>query len=724
MFDTLHCSVLPLKSDLSKRRSKSLNDIISKIQKQDTMKSKTKLSRRRHSAGIEINGGYYADYNRLATIYGWVTTTKTSRPIIKTDKSHHHHHRCMKASRSFSHIPITRNNHSNRFSRIFSRKATVSLFPNKTITGKQKPLLLLDWMNDEEKDTSQNETDPSSKVTKYLPLTEDCSPPSPPIENDPYIFDLLTKDSPHFIHFSKNDMTITSATIEKLVEKLTRELDNDFLMDFFITFRQFLTPIKLCKLLILRFRWALMDENDEHRLIRIRTFVVIRHWLTHYWSYDFVTSKTLRFILCTFLTQLQTHPVIHASPRDERIIKSLRNIVKRQRKAYISYSTIRNNDELQQQIRKDSAIGIIPCSHHIVNENHKSQNWTSKMKKTIQKTVSQSIINPEHQQQRATPTNNDNHLFSSQQQNNHHRSLLFSFIPMSYNKSLILKYKSITIAQQFCLLEKSMLQNVTWDELVELRWKKRSTKKQWMTLEEQNRGVEQLIAFFNMTSQWVASEIVRSHQLDIRVKVIEKYIKIAIHCYHYRNYSTLLQILLGLQSPSVTRLERTWQKVDHYKLDLFNKLKELSKPFKNWKNVRNDMTKVTKEIAESFAVETVLTQSLKDLDLVNGSIPFLGLYLSDLVFISELPTFITSNYDMRHDNENTKDKQLYERLSSRLVNYNKFRITASVIKHVLTFQVLSRAYKFKIQQNIYSQLQSMPLLDNSQLRSASLLCEE
>jgi hypothetical protein len=41
-------------------------------------------------------------------------------------------------------------------------------------------------------------------------------------------------------------------------------------MNFFLTFREFLTPIKLCKLLILRFRWALLDDTDERRLVRIR----------------------------------------------------------------------------------------------------------------------------------------------------------------------------------------------------------------------------------------------------------------------------------------------------------------------------------------------------------------------------------------------------------------------------------------------------------------------
>jgi hypothetical protein len=184
--------------------------------------------------------------------------------------------------------------------------------------------------------------------------------------------------------------------------------------------------------------------------------------------------------------------------------------------------------------------------------------------------------------------------------------------------------------------------------------------------------------------------------METRVKVIEKLIRIALKCYHHRNYSTLMQILLGLQSPSVSRLTRTWQKVDSNQIDLFNQLKELAKPFRNWKNVRDYMTKATEEVAESFAVESVLTDSLNQVTKEGGGarkssgdegqgqgcIPFLGLYLSDLVFIAELPTWIESSYvsSSDEDNEDCKkqqelDKELCERLSHHLVNYNKFRIT-------------------------------------------------
>lgn len=49
-------------------------------------------------------------------------------------------------------------------------------------------------------------------------------PPPPPLENDPHVFDLLFKDSAHYINYGKCDATVTSATVEKLIEKLTREM--------------------------------------------------------------------------------------------------------------------------------------------------------------------------------------------------------------------------------------------------------------------------------------------------------------------------------------------------------------------------------------------------------------------------------------------------------------------------------------------------------------------
>lgn len=61
-------------------------------------------------------------------------------------------------------------------------------------------------------------------TTIILAAEQENKVPEPPIENDPHVFDLVSKDSSHFIHYGKCDSTVTSATVEKLVEKLTREM--------------------------------------------------------------------------------------------------------------------------------------------------------------------------------------------------------------------------------------------------------------------------------------------------------------------------------------------------------------------------------------------------------------------------------------------------------------------------------------------------------------------
>lgn len=302
------------------------------------------------------------------------------------------------------------------------------------------------------------------------------------------------------------------------------------------------------------------------RSILYRTFVVIRHWLTHYWTYDFTTSRTLRYVLSTFLTQLQSNPVILASPRDDRIVKNLRNVLKRQRKFYQQWV-----DPLQQQeqdekgkqpSRKDSAIGISSCrnSLHLPDSNTpvpSLSSWTTKVKMSLKRTVS--IRQPQPNATAQPPptlystVNNapcschrtdcslgasSSVSLNSIQTNKepcmmhpsfarpppalHTASRFFrtsnaSTTTLSHYKSIILKYRSEVIAQQFCLIERAMLQNVTWDELVDLRWRKRSAQRKSFVIEMTTLdddvpvGVDQMIGFFNMVSVCQCRAMLRPH---------------------------------------------------------------------------------------------------------------------------------------------------------------------------------------------------------------------
>ncbi|CAG8455039.1 702_t:CDS:10, partial [Diversispora eburnea] len=134
--------------------------------------------------------------------------------------------------------------------------------------------------------------------------------------------------------YSTTRRVIMAATIEKLIEKLTSEIDYTFLTDFFLTYRNFISPIQLCNLLILRFDWAFENEEEDRRIARVRIFVAIRHWLLNYFSYDFVPCRELRSTLTNHLNNLHSRQSIKDSPRDRRIVQGLKRVVKRLKRIY------------------------------------------------------------------------------------------------------------------------------------------------------------------------------------------------------------------------------------------------------------------------------------------------------------------------------------------------------------------------------------------------------
>lgn len=111
-------------------------------------------------------------------------------------------------------------------------------------------------------------------------------------------------------------------------------------------------------------------------------------------------------------------------------------------------------------------------------------------------------------------------------------------------RSFILYERSESIAQQLCLVERDVLLAVQWEELVHCRWTKMNTNGQpdnnsddaQFTDKSQksprfdsslHHGVQDAIQRFNVVCQWVASEIVRAPNLEVRVRTIEKFIRIA-----------------------------------------------------------------------------------------------------------------------------------------------------------------------------------------------------
>lgn len=175
-------------------------------------------------------------------------------------------------------------------------------------------------------------------------------------------------------------------------------------------------------------------------------------------------------------------------------------------------------------------------------------------------------------------------------------------------KPFILFYRSQMIAQQLCLLEQHFLEQVKWKELLEIeltkagrrgRSKTQSSISGYLFKEEPVRsGMDASNERSNMLGMWVASEVVSTQGLEDRVRVIEKFIRIAQKCWQYRNFNSLIQLVMGLGSSHLCGLRRTWARVGGYEMRVLQHLQDFISPCKNWNVIRRAMSQVGQQDLE------------------------------------------------------------------------------------------------------------------------------
>lgn len=125
-------------------------------------------------------------------------------------------------------------------------------------------------------------------------------------------------------------------------------------------------------------------------------------------------------------------------------------------------------------------------------------------------------------------------------------------LPKPTGRCFIMSYRTSMIASQLCFIERDVLVKVGWEELIHCKWTKMDasgkinpnyanqstfddnvddekinyTRQSEMRRTEE-QGIEQVIQRFNTVCQWVSSEIVRTRNINERVKLIEKFIRLA-----------------------------------------------------------------------------------------------------------------------------------------------------------------------------------------------------
>lgn len=172
----------------------------------------------------------------------------------------------------------------------------------------------------------------------------------------------------------------------------------------------------------------------------------------------------------------------------------------------------------------------------------------------------------------------------------------------------ILAFDAAIIAQQFTIVERDALNEINWQDLIDMRWNHTSSSPlnwvEYLRFEDPT-GIELVTARFNITVKWAISEIVLTHNPEERALTIMKYIQVAQNCRKLHNYATLLQLTIAVTSIDCTRLTRTWALVPDVDKASLKEMETLVSPLRNFHNMRVEM-------------ETA--------NLENGCIPVVGKY--------------------------------------------------------------------------------------------------
>ncbi|KAL7669624.1 hypothetical protein ACOME3_010271 [Neoechinorhynchus agilis] len=162
----------------------------------------------------------------------------------------------------------------------------------------------------------------------------------------------------------------------------------------------------------------------------------------------------------------------------------------------------------------------------------------------------------------------------------------------SNNDLNILSVDIYELASQLSLRAYVLFSNVKSQEYINhiFKW---SIGKQKHPYESSNRdllespNLDILSNMINREMYWVVSEVVKQSNVNRRVLVIKKFIKLAEICKELKNFNSLLTIISGLGHKSVCRLHRTWARVPDKSKKTYANLQSLLDPSRNMLKYRS-----------------------------------------------------------------------------------------------------------------------------------------
>ncbi|KAJ0015473.1 hypothetical protein NQD34_009093 [Periophthalmus magnuspinnatus] len=177
------------------------------------------------------------------------------------------------------------------------------------------------------------------------------------------------------------------------------------------------------------------------------------------------------------------------------------------------------------------------------------------------------------------------------------------------------------LAQQLTHIELDRLSFIGPEEFIQTFAMKDPLENQkGFFLKRKTNNLEAYVNWFNRLSYLVATEICMPAKKKHRARIIEFFIDVAQECFNIGNFNSLMAIITGMNMSPVSRLKKTWSKVNTDKFDILEHQMDPSSNFSNYRTALRGATQRS-ETAHSSQEKIV--------------IPFFSLLIKDIYFLNE-----------------------------------------------------------------------------------------
>ncbi|KAI0316803.1 ras guanine nucleotide exchange factor domain-containing protein [Amylostereum chailletii] len=221
--------------------------------------------------------------------------------------------------------------------------------------------------------------------------------------------------------------------------------------------------------------------------------------------------------------------------------------------------------------------------------------------------------------------------------------------PRSSKKLKLLDFDPLETARQLTILECQLFMKIKASECLT------RSREQKVT----NDNIAAAIETTNKIAHWVADTVLDKEDSRKRALIMKHFISVADRCRELRNFSSMIAIVSGLNSPPIRRLKRTWEQISQKFMSMLGNCEMTIDSGKNFNNYRQLLQRITPPC-----------------------VPFIGVYLTTLTFIQDgAPNNISGN----------------------LVNFRKRMKAAEVIQEIQKWQ--SKPFNFHRVDAIYGYIE-------------------